>query len=332
MKLTMRRSRSAFATITLVIVLALVGAVGFAGLQFKEAFAPSRPIKAVATLDVSAQTTAIAAQKSQTDLQAALAADQAALAAEKAKAQAASGFNAGVGIALSGEPNPSINVRVASTLQGEVAKTLDPASAAQIANDQTIITQLKASNNTTSAALAATQQERDQALETAKVAAAKAKVSDDKAQLSAAQNVTLSTQTQTLADKLKVWSEAGPGLYSRIEHLTIGIGVLIGLIVCIGWLLPLIGKAFPAFAPAAKLISAPFLLVLHLLHEGEKKALIAAHDATKLVLAKTETALDAEKAAHVVTQAMLVKVATTPDALSPAPVTVVNVPSATSIT
>lgn len=328
----MRRSNTAFTTVALVLVLAIVGVMGYAGLQFKEALSPSRPTKAVATLDASAQATSVAAQKAQADLQAALTADQANLAAEKAKEQQASGFNAGVGIALNGESNPSINVRVASTLQGEVAKTLDPASAAQIANDQTIIAQLKATNNTVSVALAATQQERDRALTSAKVTAAQAKVSDDQAKLSAAQNVTLAAQTKTQADALKVWADANPGVLARIKHLTIGVGVLVALIVFIGWLLPLIGKAFPAFAPAAKLISAPFLLVLHLLHEGEKKALVVAHDATKMVLAKTETALDAEKAAHVVTQAMLVKVATTPDALSPAPVTAVNVPSATLIT
>ena len=321
----MRRSTSAFTTIALIVILAIVGVAGYGVIQIKDALAPSRPAKAVAALDVSAQASFVASQKAQADLQAAIKADQAKYDAEKAKEQQASGFNAGVGIALNSEPNPSINVRVASTLQAEVAKTLDPASAAQVANDQVIIAQLRASNNTTSIALAATQKQRDEALETAKVAAAQAQVSDDQAKLSAAQTVAATAETKTLSAKLKVWADNNVGLLARIKHLTLGVGILVALIVLIGWLLPLVGKAFPEvpiLATIAKRAAAPFLLVLHLLHEGEKKALIAAHDATKLELVKVQSAFVNEQAAHAATQASLIKIATTPDTPPTAPATV----------
>lgn len=306
-----KNNKKAFTALAVAVIILVVGLVGYGVVEVKKAFAPSKPKQEVTQLDQIA----IAAQQAAKDTQAKLQKDIddhiAAMAAEKAKEQKAAGFNNGVGQALGTEQNPSINVKIAKTLQTQVAQTLDPATQAQIDEFQGIIKELQASNDQTSAKLQDAIKDRDAAKEAATEAIHKAAISDDQAKLAAQKSEELSTKTEIQSGQLKKWADDNITLLGRLKALGIGAGAILIVI-------PILALAFPGFAPVAKVICAPVIGLWTILHNLEKKVLADLHAKAVAELSTTQALLTASTTAHAATQtALLVSMAATTSTSAP---------------
>lgn len=296
-----------------------------------------------------------AAQAAQTVANAAAsaaAANQAKLdAAAKAKQDHQHQLAAGVGDALAKETHPSLPVQVAITLNADEQQAFDPIDQPKLDAMQALVNQL---TSQATADRAAGQAQLDTL--TSQLATEKANVATlttDKVAL-AGQVATANATAATLQGKvtsdakaLQGWAADNATLLARVAKLTLWLGVLAGVLFLVHWLLPLLGIAFPAFAPIAKAASAVLALPIHLLHTLEAKAAAAIHATTTATLATTTTQLASEVAAHAATTATLVQVALTPDvaptpaneavvaaaakALAPVPATTVVTPPVSTV-
>ena len=258
------------------------------------------------------------AEKARAAAQAAKDANDAKLAAvQKAKIDNVHGLIAGTGDALAKEKNPSVPVQVAIVLNADADRALDPLDQPKLDAMQKLVDQLTSQN---AADKAAGQVQLDAlngqlAQEKANEASLKVeqKTLTTQVQQATAQANTLQSKVNDDAKALSNWASDNAGLLARIGHLTLWLGILIGMLILLHWVLPLLAIACPALAPAAKIGGAIISLPLHLLHTLEQKALAALHASAAAALATTQTQLASEVAAHAQTAQTLIAVALTPD-------------------
>ena len=211
--------------------------------------------------------------------------------------RANTGLDAAIG-ALPQDQQDQVKQIVAEELSG-VQSQLDAANAVIAKQDQQLTTD-KSDRDAATATQVQLQAKQSTLLE---------KSMGDEQKLSAA------------TDNAKKLADEKDGLLAKIASLTLFLGILIGTLFLLHWVLPILGKAFPQFAPFAKIAAAAIAVPLHLLHEAEKTALKDAHALTIELYNKAKGALEAEQAAHTTTKAALVTALTSVPALSaPAPV------------
>jgi hypothetical protein len=219
----------------------------------------------------------------------------------------------GAGFALVGAP-PSPQVKLASSLIGRANTALNAAignlpqaqqdEITQIVNQslsgqQTQLDEANGALATKDAQLAAMTADRDQV---------KTDLIQLQAQHSTLQTADADIHAQLTAKTTEAQNTASEksGLLAKIQFLTICIAVIIGILLLLNWVLPLMGDAYPEFAPFAKNAAAIIGIPLHLLHEAEKDALKASGATLSELLAKAKGALEAEQTAHAATQTALV--------------------------
>ena len=213
--------RRAVALVDDLVILAVVCGLGFGLVQARKLFAPAKPKAeiqqtdaAVAAAQKAAEDARRAAAELSQKLDAATKAQAEKDAAEKARQQSAAGFVAGAQLALIADPAPTIQSRVAKTMVDDAAKTLDPATAAQLREMTALVRDLIAANATTSAELSAKEAEAAQARAAAEQAKAAAAAAGQQLQAKTAEVESLTTLTQTqataargLSQKIVEWSQ-----------------------------------------------------------------------------------------------------------------------------
>lgn len=319
----MRTTRNAgFAEWILILILAAT-AVGDGAYELHKGSQKNtaKPIVATVTAVEAAQqtSTALAAQTKVSDeAQSKLAA------AHAAETSDIRGSATGAKIALSDDPNPSIQSKIAALMVDDILDITGPAPTAQELKYRKLVTDLAAANAalvaentnlknvvlTTTTDFTALKVEHAQTkanLTVAQSTAAAAKTAEDAAvsKVVIANGVALSSAHQitivnlTWSQRFKAWF-LGLGLF--------GVGGALALFVA----LPLIGLAFPTLAPIIKSATGFVLGLWHKLADDAVAEVKALH-------AAVETKLAAEQAAHAVTQtalttsrAQVVSIATTP--------------------
>lgn len=213
----------------------------------------------------------------------------------------------GTGQALAKETNPSLPVKVAIELNKKADDALDPISKARIEEMQVIVDKLVAQNVADREAankdlermatdLADERNREKEALHEKSVLELQKKLVEVKVD-------SLQDKVDKDQTKLSEWASDNKTLIQKIESLTLWLGVLIGVMVLLHWVLPLLAMAFPPLAPFVKFMSALIAYPLHALHSAEK-AIVSK------TLTETQTSLTAEEAAHEATSDHLVRIAT----------------------
>lgn len=291
--------------IVIIAIVALVLTGGVSVAKFTNLFhSNDTKQKQTTTLVASDITDAQAAAKKAAEAQAALDA------ANKAKQQAIHESVRVAKTALESEKAPTMAEGIALTFVDKAdAGFDDPLSTTDANEASTIFLQLSAQNAA------------DRAAGQAKADALQLKL--DSANKSVRDSQTANDQTKGLLDKallkaqdddksLVKWAADNQTLAQRIKQFILWASIFGVLYFLVFWLLPAVGKEFPAFAPLAKAVAAVGAWPMHVLREAELEVVKLAHEATQAKLAVTTAALSSEQAAHAATTATLVKVATTP--------------------
>lgn len=192
-------SRRAAAIIDDLIIIALIGGSIFGTIQLRKIFSPAKPVAAITATDDAVKKAQSAAEAATAAAAAAEKARAEQSAASAAQSQAVAGYVAGAQIALSADPAPNLQSRVAKVMVDDAAKTGAPVDAATLRAMTQIVRDLLAQNATTSAAL------QQQEAETAQI---RATLAQKNAALDSAlkDNVTLATTAQTAAAAAKALS------------------------------------------------------------------------------------------------------------------------------
>jgi hypothetical protein len=267
------------------------------------------------------------------DLAAKNAADDAARAAldkaYKDQLQLAAGYVSAAQIALATDPSPSLSSKIADLMAAQAQDVVGAPTSAQVRQFTSIIKELAAEN----ASLAASNANlKDVVLKTTtSFEQATQENAQVKGQLLTAQQ----TNQQTLAAKDAAVKQAQTvsaaadkkvgeieivhqTFVERVKHWVLGLGFFgIAVAVLVLVAMPIVAQAYPALKPAIKGVSNLFLKFWDILHEEEKKLLVAAHLETQTKLVVAQTQLSSEQAAHAATKAVLVAAVTAAPAKTP---------------
>lgn len=251
--------------------------------------------------------------------------------AHKATLSNIAGNATGAKTALTNDPNPSVDVKIAELMVDNILDTTGAATPQQVARFVAIVKGLEEANaklvaengSLKNTNLTLTKDFNDVRVENAQT----------KANLTVAQSV--ATQTKSANDELvkkvvlanniasssskqieivnQTWEE-------RLKAWFLGLGFFgIGGALVLFAVLPVLGTAFPVLLPLIKSLTGFVLGLWHNLYNKAVAEVESLHSETKATLAETEAELAAEQAAHastksalVTTQAQVVSIATTP--------------------
>jgi hypothetical protein len=301
MSYTTRSSRGV-ATLVLIAYLAIAAVVTYGAYEVKQIFSPNTHKAEITQADTQAQDAAKAAlvAKEASDK---LATDsQAALAKQTAVAQAAAGSATGAKIAIDAEQAPTVGVKVASKLIDDTVDTLPPATAAQIATFQAIVTEMKANNAQLNKSLLEQEAIATQAQQDAATAKAQAQASAVQAKADHEDALAKANQVAATNANLDGKTAENKTLWDRLKAIGVSATLLFVLI-------PLIALAFPGTVPVIKVICAPLLGIWHLVHAREKAIVTKLGQDIQVEVTKLKTQLEAEVNAHSATKNLLVSVA-----------------------
>lgn len=268
----------------------------------------------VLTDDVSA------AKKALADAQAAQAAadanQKAVDAANRAKQVSQHEFVHGTALALSKEINPSIYVQVAAVLNNDADRSFDSLPADKAAEIAALVDSLTSADKvkvlkaneqlSTLQAQLSDEQAKEHSLELQQVVL----VSQKDVLASAAS--ALQARSADDAKSLAKWAADNQTLAQRLKSFVLWASIFCGLYFLVFYVLPALGKEFPALVPVAKTMSAVGAWPLHVLREAELEMEKLAHSATAAKLVAVASDLTAEQKAHASTTAALVSVSLAP--------------------